>query len=43
MAASLVRGDVAYLAELAISSDVQSWGIGQRLLQSAVPDDAREH
>ena len=32
MAASLIRGDVAVMAELAVASDVQDRGIGRRLL-----------
>ena len=42
MAASLVRGDLAYLAELAISNDVQSQGLGRRLLGSVMRSGVRE-
>jgi len=42
MAAALTRGDVAVLAELAVSADVQDRGIGRRLLEAVMPADVPE-
>jgi len=42
MAASLIRGDVAVLAELAVAADVQDRGIGRRLLAAVMPADVPE-
>lgn len=42
MAAALTRGDVAVLAELAVSADVQDRGLGRRLLTAVMPADVPE-
>ncbi|MCY3783387.1 MAG: GNAT family N-acetyltransferase [Chloroflexi bacterium] len=42
MAAALIRGDVAVLAELAVAADVQDRGIGRRLLAAVMPADVPE-
>ena len=42
MAAALIRGDVAVLAELAVAADVQDRGIGRRLLAAVMPSEIPE-
>lgn len=43
MAAALIRGEVAVLAELAVAASVQDRGIGRRLLAAIMPGDVPEH
>ena len=42
MATALIRGEVAFLAELAVAADLQGRGIGRQLLSAAMPADVRE-
>ena len=42
MAASLTRGGVTVLAELAVAADVQDHGLGRRLLAAVMPADDTE-
>ncbi len=42
MATALIRGDVAFLAELAVAADFQGRGLGRQLLTTVMPLDVRE-
>ena len=42
MATAQIRGDVAFLAELAVAADFQGRGLGRQLLSAVMPVDARE-